>query len=159
MVDAVPTLGEKITIWSMFRANHLKLTTLRVETWIMNDTGFLQVDVPRGMNKNLSFYEILDVPMDADEIDIDHAFAKFLQEPEVEGRLTSQRKHAWEVLRDPLNRSYYDEYLAKQRIAETRSLATSSRQALGSMSTFTLGSNDSVEPKSPNKGLSKSRRG
>ncbi len=125
----------------------------------MNDTETQSNESPRGIVRHLSFYEILDVPTNAEEIDIDHAFAKFLQESEGDSRLMSQRKHAWEVLRDPLNRSYYDEYLAKQRSAEVRSIDTPPRQALGSMSTFTLDANDDLEVKSHARGLSKSRRG
>ena len=118
----------------------------------MNDTEFHANDSSPGLVRNLSFYEILDVPVDASEVDIDHAFATFLQEPEADSRLKSQRIHAWEVLRDPLNRSYYDEYLAKQRFAEVRSLDTSGRKGLGSMSTFTLGSSDSTTTKASSKG-------
>ena len=85
-------------------------------------------------------------------MEVDHAFARFLQEPGSDARLTSQRKHAWEVLRDPLNRSFYDEYLAKQRAAEVRSHDNSFRKSVGSMSTFTLGSSVDLQATAQSKG-------
>ena len=108
-----------------------------------------------GAVRNPSFYEILDIQTNAEEMEVDHAFARFLQEPGSDARLTSQRKHAWEVLRDPLNRSFYDEYLAKQRADDVRSVETSFRRSVGSMSTFTLASCDVV----PATARSKGRRG
>lgn len=105
-----------------------------------------------GVHRNPSFYEILDIPTDAGEMEVDHAFARFLQEPGSDARLTSQRKHAWEVLRDPLNRSFYDEYLAKQRADDVRSVETSFRRSVGSMSTFTLGSRVDLTAAAPSKG-------
>ena len=105
-----------------------------------------------GVHRNPSFYEILDIPTDAGEMEVDHAFARFLQEPGSDARLTSQRKHAWEVLRDPLIRSFYDEYLAKQRAAEVRSHDNSFRKSVGSMSTFTLGSSVDLQATAQSKG-------
>ncbi len=87
-----------------------------------------------------TYYELLDVNEDSTETEIDHAFAKFLQAPSADLNLTAKRKHAWEVLRDQLNRSFYDEHLAKLR-AQNRLSAASTFIAVagvGSMSMFTM---------------------
>lgn len=105
---------------------------------IVDDNEPDSTESPDELVRHPSFYEVLDVPNDAEEMEIDHAFARFLQEPGNDPRLMSQRKHAWEVLRDPINRSFYDEYLAKL-LSTVRVLTRSGKRGIGSMSTFTLG--------------------
>ena len=83
----------------------------------MKETHFDVGDTPDELVRIPTFYEILEVAETADDFEIDHAFARFLQETEPEVRDTAARKHAWEVLRDPINRSFYDEHLAQIRTA------------------------------------------
>lgn len=106
----------------------------------MNETQIDGSDSPDDPFRSPTFYELLDVPENAEEEEIDHAFARALQDPDPDCRMNSSRKHAWEVLRDSINRSFYDEYLAKIRSKALVTSTSKPNRGVGSMSTFTLGS-------------------
>ena len=117
----------------------LKSATRSDDTIVVNELNFASESDDDDLVTTPSFYEVLEVPENAEEVEIDHAFARALQEPHSDPRVNAARKHAWEVLRDPVNRSFYDEYLAKIRAKAIIASAAKPFRGVGSMSTFTLG--------------------
>jgi curved DNA-binding protein CbpA len=95
-----------------------------------------------------TFYELLGLPEDVTEAQVDAAFADFLRSPEQDPKMMAKRKHAWEVLREPLNRSFYDEHLAKLRSQNRLGQPSYSDvgQGVGSMSMFTMSAANAEEP-------------
>jgi DnaJ-class molecular chaperone len=130
----------------LFQVEIVKFSVSHADEDTVNESTFDVSESTDELLRTQTFYELLDIAESADDFEIDHAFARHLQDPEQDARTLSARKHAWEVLRNAVNRSFYDEHLAQLRARRQATASKVPPQGVGSMSTFTLRSAQGQEP-------------